>query len=197
MTLEIQKKLQDKFFTACESGSLKLIKYFLETPGLAKHIDVGANNFEAIRKPFLNLDVELIDYFLSKAQEKDFKNISQIINKEFEYACRCSNLDKLHFIHGTENYKKYLDLTNEKTNCFRIAYENRDIGVLNFLILHVGLTRDNDDIVHIMRYQYNSPETAKLFKMTIDIFNKQKLPTILEEKLSQKEYKPFKPKMKI
>ena len=202
MTLEIQKQIQEKFHLACIKNDLKKIKYLLESPNLARHIDIAINEFNALIYPLKNMNEPFIDCLLEHSQEKDQIYIKTIFNAEFNNACINGDLDKLYFVYRKEKYKQYVDLNNNQANYFGYAYnsfstsyESR-LNTLQFLILEVGLTRDDENIVRIMRSN-SSPEGSKLFRDTIDIFNKQKLLSILEDQLPVNEEVKSKPKLKI
>jgi hypothetical protein len=202
MTLEIQRQLQGKFNLACNNNDLKTVKYLLGSPGLAKHIDVGTDEFYHLAYPLRNMDESFIDCLLAHAKEKDQIHIKEIFKEDFNHACRNVDLDKLYFLHRKEKYKQYVDMSRNAAeyfdsayNAFNVSYEGR-LNVLKFLILEVGLTRDNENIVRIMRSN-GSVEASKLFRDTIDIFNKQKLPSVLDEQLPVNEEVKPKPKLKI
>jgi hypothetical protein len=202
MTLEIQRKLQGKFNLACNNNDLKTVKYLLGSPGLAKHIDVSTDEFYLLAYPLRNMDEPFIDCLLEHAQEKDQVHIKALFKEDFNHACRNVDLDKLYFLHRKEKYKQYVDMSRNAAeyfgsayNSFNVSYEGR-LNVLKFLILEVGLTRDDENIVRIMRSN-GRLDASKLFRDTIDIFNKQKLPSVLDEQLPVNEEVKSKPKLKI
>jgi hypothetical protein len=203
--LNIQEKLQEKFHNACKSGNMDIIKHLLETPSLSKNVDLANPSvaFKALEIACAGCNEELIDYIISQPEMSklktnmgdlkfvQFNNVSDVFSDVFSTFCYKAELEKIHFMFDREKYREYLNFEYKNGRCIRVAYENSNHEVLQFLIIEAGVQKSV-----LKQYDTEKPLERETVKFTNELFKKQKLMEGLSKTLPVNEDKP-KPKRKI
>jgi hypothetical protein len=206
MKLEIMKKLQEKFYTACKSGSIDIIKHLLESPTLNKDVDLADKSvaFKALKIACESCNEELIDYLLTKPEVLalnnnqsysnfiEFNNISDVFSSVFASFCYKGDLKNIHLFYNREKYHKYLNLNYKNARCLRVAYENSEHEVIQFLIMEAKVLKSV-----FYSEEMEKPINRETIKFTKDLFIKQNLMSELSKTLTSREDIKVKKRLKI
>lgn len=148
-------KLQEKFEQALKDYSLSMVKHLLENPSFRKHIDVTSESSWLIESSFLKGRFELIDYLFTQPEyTQELKH--KLVNHTFCMAC-FKDKDSLPLVNElfyNPKYSSYIDLTYNATWCFRTAYNNKRMKVLEFLIIDAKIPQNDSRVVNEMYNHY-------------------------------------------
>lgn len=162
MDHKMQSKLEDKLFLTADNGNLENFKQIMEDSNLRQYINIAENGYQTLKAAASHCNEEFLDYILTIPEVTD-EVMTKVVSYAFAQACKKGNFDIIYFYKENEKYKNYLNLTYNFNYCFRMAYQNNQNDVLQFLIIDMNLPKSEDILSEINNVYGDKDFVNRLF----------------------------------